>query len=397
MKGVKAKISILLVLFLGYIGYSLSLPIFPILFADPHVAITDSTGWLNAALLGGLIASYPLGQFFGSPLIGKLSDKYGRKFTLSITLGAIIPAHLLTGLMIDIRSLTGLYIARLLCGLLEGNIVIGQASIADLNGCSQSKAKDFGWITAVVSSAFIFGPLIGGQLAEFVGYSSPFYMAAGLALLSLLGVLYFFYDTKPPKPTLEVRLHDTFSLIIENLKKPTMGYVYFCNFLFYMAVLLFFNFISVYLLKVFAFDVAMLGFANGYLSIPIALTPLFFRKTTHPRKTLAMASLFFGFSLLILLIPSTPTPLYLTLLPTGICSALGLTACPLLVSNLVDEHSQGEALGVNQSVMVLAESVTGIVGGFLIAISPGTPLIAGVFFAILCAFITLPRTMKNFR
>lgn len=383
----KGKISILFVLFLGYVGYSLSLPLFPILFLDPEIAITTSTGTLNTLLLGGLIATYPLGQFFGSPFIGKLSDKYGRKRILSLTLALIIPAHLLTGFMIDLKSLGGLYVARLFCGLLEGNIVIGQASIADLN--STNKAKDFGWITAVVSSAFIFGPLIGGQLAGWVSYSAPFYLAAALAALSLLGVLAFFKDNKAPRKELQVNFKSIFSILIHNLKKPTLRYVYFCNFLFYMSVLLFFSFISVYLLRTFAFNVGMLGFANAYLSIPIALAPFFLRKNAHPTKTMGRSSLAFGLFLFILLIPSFPEALLITLLPTGIASAFGLTFGPLLISNLTSEHSQGEALGVNQSVMVFAEAFTGIIGGFLIAFSPSAPLFAGALIALFAAFFIL--------
>lgn len=387
----KTRIAVLLVLFIGYIGYSVSLPIFPVLILDPEHTLNGSSNLGSAILLGCLIAIYPLGQFFGAPLIGKLSDKYGRRIVLLITLLAIIPAHLLTGLIIEWKNLTGLFVIRLLCGLLEGNIVIGQATMADINESTSSKAKSFGWITAVVSSAFIFGPLIGGYMGNRWGFASPFYLAAALALLSFFAVLAFFVETRVPNHAIRVRLRDAIMLFVRNFQRPRLGYVFFFNFLFYMGIMLFFSFISAYLLRVFHFNVSMIGFANAYLSIPIALTPLFIKTVHYPRRAMGLAGLFFSLSLLVLIFPSTPYALYFTLIPTGVFAALGFTFGPLIVSSLVDEHTQGEALGVNQSVLVFAESLAGITGGCLLSVSSASPLILGALFTFLCALATLPQ------
>ena len=87
---------VLVVLFLGYLGFSLALPLFPPLFLDPKHAFlpVETTTTMRRILLGILFAMYPLGQFVGAPLLGKFSDKYGRKPVLLISLILVIPAFI---------------------------------------------------------------------------------------------------------------------------------------------------------------------------------------------------------------------------------------------------------------------------------------------------------------
>lgn len=119
----KRVFPVLTVLFLGYLGYSLAIPLFPPLFLDPiHGFLPDGISQeARRILLGVLFAMYPLGQLVGAPLLGKLSDKYGRKPILLISLLIVIPAYLGSAFSVLFTFPTLLYISRFLSGLLEGN------------------------------------------------------------------------------------------------------------------------------------------------------------------------------------------------------------------------------------------------------------------------------------
>src|SRR3990167_4219205 len=138
-------IPILIVLFLGYLGFSIVLPLFPHMFLDQHYPLLPfaTSITIRQILLGLLFAMYPLGQFLGCPLLGKLSDKYGRKPIILISLLITIPAYISSALSISFSIPALLYISRFFCGLLEGNVTIAQASIADISEDKHTKAKNY--------------------------------------------------------------------------------------------------------------------------------------------------------------------------------------------------------------------------------------------------------------
>ncbi len=170
---------VLLIVFLGFIGISMPYLIFPSLFLNPEYSILPGSWGESSRVisLGITLAAYPLGQFIGSPILGALSDDYGRKGILSGSLGVAAFCYLLSGLAISWSHLELLVISRFLAGLMEGNISIARAMAADLK--TISKHKSFGQINAVTSIAYLLGPLAGGVMSDrsiFKGVtmSSPF-------------------------------------------------------------------------------------------------------------------------------------------------------------------------------------------------------------------------------
>lgn len=376
-------IAILVVLFLGYMGYSLSLPLFPMLFLDQGNLILSGSVTYRAILFGALLATYPFGQFLGCPILGRLSDKFGRRRTLLTTLLLIIPAHLFTGIAIQFGWIGMLFLSRLLCGLLEGNIVIAQAAMADMAKTPEEKVKKFGWVTVASSSAFIFGPIIGGVMASSISYASAFWGAACLAFLCVFVVLWQFQDTKKPDPSIRVHPFHTFKEIIKGFLANGLCPMYTYNSSFYIGVFFFFGFISPYLMQVYHFDVLHIAFTSAYLAIPISLAPLLLKGHFHPHRMMQLTRIFFGLSLLLFIfIPWTWLMLAL-LLPCGFFIAVGFTYAPINISELAPADRQGQALGINQSVLVLSETLTGLLGGYLVSLTPALPLIIGALASLL--------------
>ncbi len=401
MNSLKRIFPLLTVLFLGYLGFSLALPLFPPLFLDPSLQFLPPsvTPEMRRIWLGILFAMYPIGQFIGAPLLGKWSDKYGRKPIILISLIIVIPAYLGSACAI-LYTLPGLlFVSRFFSGLLEGNIVIAQAAIADISEDAKTKTKNFGWLVSLSSTAFFFGPLIGGKLADskivsWFHYDTPFWCAAILSLIGFLVVALLFRETHAPDREIEISFKTLIKTFSEGLKYRRLRVIFTANFCFFLAIFFFLNFFSAYLVSAFQFTFSLLGEVNAYLSLPIILAPLvfgFFTKLWSTKKTTQIGSFLLSVSYVLFVIPASPWALLLTLLPVGFFMAMGFAFPALLVSDAVSKRFQGQALGTNQSIQVFAEAFTALIGGFFMALSNTLPIYLGA----LCGLLGTLALMKQ--
>lgn len=135
--------------------------------------------------IGFLFASYSLMQFFFSPMLGRLSDKYGRRPILFISLFGSAIGYLVIGLA---NTLFLVFLGRIIGGISGGNIATAQAYIADVTS-KENRAKGMGLFGAAFGLGFILGPAIAGVLSKY-GVHVPFYVAAVLSLANAIA-LYF--------------------------------------------------------------------------------------------------------------------------------------------------------------------------------------------------------------
>lgn len=383
----KNFLPILTVLFLGYLGFSFVLPLFPPLFLDQEILFLPlkTTQNMRRILLGLLFTMYPIGQFLGAPLLGKFSDKYGRKPILLISLLATIPTYISCALSLSYTLPGLLFLSRFLCGLLEGNIVIAQAAIADISENRKEKTKNFGWLVSFSSAAFFFGPLIGGVLAndKFVswfGYDTPFWAAALLVFLGFLNVYFFFKETATANKALVIDVKKIFLSFIEGVRLPNLSPLFSAHLLIFSAMFFFLNFFSTFLVSRFDFTVLQLGYANAYLSLFLIFSPLIFKQFSRvfpPHKTLIIGALVLSISLILFVLPHSPWALLVTLIPIGIALSIAFGFPAILVSERVSKSVQGQALGTNLSIQVLAEALTALFGGFLLAAQTSLPFFFG--------------------
>src|SRR5262249_47555949 len=147
--------------------------------SDSPVVTVGTPTARRTILLGVLLCLYPLGQFLGSPVMGSLSDRFGRKPILLISLAATTACYAVIAVALTIKSLGLLGAASLLAGLSEANIVTAQSAISDVIVPAE-RNRFFGYIYMSVSAAYILGPLVGGkladpQLASWFNYATPFW------------------------------------------------------------------------------------------------------------------------------------------------------------------------------------------------------------------------------
>ncbi|MCB1110142.1 MAG: MFS transporter [Chlamydiia bacterium] len=403
----KRVLPVFTVLFLGYLGFALAQPLFPPLFLEAeHAFLPTSMGTgMRRILLGILFAMYPAGQFLGAPILGKLSDKYGRRPILLMSLLAVIPAFISSAFSVLYTLPTLLFVSRFFSGLLEGNIVIAQAAVADISEDTKTKTKNFGWIVSLSSTAFFFGPLIGGKLADstvisWFHYDTPFWCAGILTLIGYFVVFALFKETHPPDHEVEISPSTIVRTFSEGFKMKALRITYTANLFVFLAMFFFLNFYSAYLVNRFGFSFSLLGEVSAYLSIPFIISPLFFglfAKWWTSRQAMRLGSLCICISFLIFVIPPSPWALLATLLPVGFFLAMGFVFPALMVSDAVSKKLQGQSLGTNQSLQVFGEAATALVGGFFMAKANVFPIFAGVFCAIIAAFILFisPPKQKN--
>jgi len=404
----KILIPYAIVILFAYIGFSLPLPILPGMFLDPVRTILPGASMQTKMILLGLVmASFPLGQFFGSPLLGRLSDVYGRKKIVLMSLAGTMVGFLVTSLAVHLNSVWGMFAGLCLCGFCEGNVTIAQSVIADLLGKEEQhaeKAVHFGWINIFISLGFIIGPLIGGQFADpkvvsWFTFSTPFWIAACMTLVGM-SVIYLY-----SKETLQVQKEEKWQLFLANksvwsgLKCPKLKRFYIANFFLALGYFAFFRFYPVFLQKQFNFSASLLSYVMVYDSLAIAagviwLIP-FLSKRLQPVQSLRLFSFLLSVAFIVCLIPENPYALLITLIPLGLCLAVVITYGSLLISNAASQQFQGQAMGTLTSVQVLAEIFTGLAGGPLAAYAMTLPLYIGAAMTLICTGILRPRRVKD--
>src|SRR5438477_1134446 len=174
---------IFITIFIDLVGFGIVIPVLPFYAEGTKFGATPRE-------VGLLFASYSFMQLIFAPVLGRLSDKYGRRPILLISLLGTSLGFLILGFA---TTLWMLFLGRIIDGISGGNISTAQAYIADITS-KEDRAKGMGLIGAAFGLGFIFGPAIGGLLISY-GFQWPSLFAAGLSLVNLI---WAFFVLKEP-------------------------------------------------------------------------------------------------------------------------------------------------------------------------------------------------------
>ncbi|MFA6017122.1 MAG: MFS transporter [Patescibacteria group bacterium] len=356
MKNNKSLLTIFLVVFIDLLGFGIILPLLPYI-AEKYSA--------NPFQIGLLTATYSLFQLIASPILGRLSDRYGRKKLLIISqLGSTV-GYLLLGIS---GSLPLLFLSRIIDGATGGNISIAQAYIADVTD-KKNRAKGMGIIGAAFGMGFIFGPAIGGFLSKF-SYSAPAYFATAISLLTVLTTIFFLKETVDEKKALvSPKTKLSFEEFKRVLAMKPIGLLIFIFFVLNTAFSIMQGNFSLWTQKTFNYGPSENGWLFAYigvLAVVVQLRVLPFLIKKFNEKTILYISLFLMF-IGLSLIPLSPHAnfLYIALffLPFG--NGLANPTIQALASENVPKEEYGGTLGFLQSAGSLGRIVGPIVGGII--------------------------------
>ncbi len=384
---------ILIIVFLGFLGISMPYLIFPALFLNPAYSMLPA-GWglsSHALFLGITLAAYPLGQFIGSPILGSLSDQYGRKpFLLGSLLIAAV-CNLFTGLSIEWQQLGLLIGSRFMAGLMEGNIAIVRAMAADIK--TISKHETFGKINAASSIAFLLGPLLGGLMADkdvlkSLTASTPFYCTCCLffclAGLSALALEKTIPTASSKAQTFWERINFIKKMIVLFSNKH-IQFLMLISTAFTLAVDIFYEFGPVYLTVQWMQSPAQLTLYNGVLCIALAVGNGWLPRLLPKRisKQLATICSIAGFALLLIgiIVAKSMFVILLLFALSGLAIGLAVTLITVKISDKASASIQGEVMGTQVSLRVLGDAVICLVGSVLLLLSSKIILIAA---AVIC-------------
>jgi MFS family permease len=376
---VRSLAPLYVVVFVGFLGYSLMITVFTpmILAGDDGLLAASASSAERTLTLGVLLAVYPLGQFLGSPVLGGLSDRLGRRPVLLLSLATTTVMYGVIALALALESLPLLIGASFAAGLAEANIVIAQGAISDSAPRSE-RSRLFGYVYLSASLAYVVGPLAGGKLADSAGYDAPYWAVMALLAVVLVTVALSFRETARPAAARPSYL-DAFTNLARVVTDARLRPLYLVNFILYLALFGFFRVYPMYLVDEFGLDVGEVSEYVAYVAVPIVIANLWLvgalSRRFEPRTMATGAALATGAFMALIVVPGSEMSLWFTLGPTALAVAICLPACAALLSLAAGEEEQGRALGNNQSMQVGAEGISGLAGGGLAAVLVKLPLL----------------------
>jgi len=374
---------------IDFLGVGLVIPIFaPLFLSETTNLFSQNTDYnLRSFLLGVTLFLFPFFQFFGAPILGTLSDKYGRKNILFLSVLGTFLGYILMVLGIIYQNLYLIVISRIIDGFTGGNISVATSAISDISD-KESRVKNFGMLGAIFGFCFILGPFIGGKLSDpsvvsFFSYETPFIVAGVLSLINLFLISSFFKDTLANRIEKTVSFKTGIRNLIKAFTEEKYKTIFITVFLISCGFSFFTQFFQAYLVSKFSFSQSEIGELFAYIGIWIVFTQGFLvrvlPKNLKPSKIVFWGTLTLGIFLISLIIPEKASYIYFIIPFVAISNGLLSPNSQAIISELADENAQGEIFGINQSVQSLGVALAPLISGIIYSLDIRLPiLLAGV-------------------
>lgn len=344
---------IFLTILIDLIGFGIVIPILP-LYAE------SSKFNASPAVIGWLMGCYSLAQLIFTPLLGRWSDRIGRRPVLLLSMLGTSLGFLAMGLA---DSLWLLFAARIFDGITGGNISTAQAYIADVTP-PEERARGMGLIGAGFGLGFILGPAIGGELSHF-GLNAPFYFAAALALFNVISIYFLLPESLTSERRAQFResaqTSSRFHELTEALHRPELRMLVLIYFVLTLAFATYQPTFSLFAKERYGYSPQQVGRLFVYFGLIAAVVQggLIGRLTKQfGEKRLLIVGLvvmLISSALVGEVVSTTHLLIVVGLLTIG--SALTSSLLPALISRRAAVERQGSTLGVTQSVGSLARFI----------------------------------------
>ena len=354
---------IFITVFIDLVGFGIVIPVLPYYAEGTKFGATPLE-------VGLLFASYSILQLFFAPVLGRLSDKHGRRPVLLVSILGTCLGFLILGFA---TTLWMLFLGRIIDGISGGNISTAQAYIADVT-TKENRAKGMGLIGAAFGLGFVFGPAIGGILSRW-GINIPFLFAGGLAFANAILLYFTLPETVTPDHPARVSAASGrgWRQLLKSLQNPRLGYVLTIYFLSIVSFSIMTATFSLFMMFRLGYDAWHNGWIFAFVGIVSAtiqggLIGKLVKRFGEPTLVI-IGGLLFSASLFVIPFVGPATGL-LGILSIGavfsIGNALSAPSLSSLASKSASAGEQGGVLGVTQSVSSLARAVGPSVAAFLI-------------------------------
>ena len=354
---------IFITMLIDVIGWGIIIPVIPGLIEE---LIQGDIS--EAAKVGGWITfAYAITQFVFAPLIGNLSDQYGRRPIILISLLGFTLDYILLALA---PSIAWLFIGRIIAGITGASITTASAYIADISTI-ENRAKNFGMIGAAFGLGFIIGPVIGGLLGQY-GARVPFYAAAALCFLNFLYGYFILPESLPKekRSVLNLKKANPIGSFLHLKKYPKLIGLASSMFLLYVASHAIQSNWSFFTMYKFNWDEKMVGISLGVIGLLVALVQGVLIRWVNPwlgnEKSIYAGFFLYSLGMLLFTFANQSWMMFIFLIPYCLGGIAG-PALQAVISIQVPETEQGKIQGTLTSLM----SASAIVG---------PPLMTGIFY-----------------
>lgn len=357
MKFKREFITIFIIMVTEVLGFSLILPLLP--FYAQDLGASPFT-------VGLILATFSFFQFISAPIMGRLSDFYGRKPLLILSQLSTFASFIILGLA---NTLWLIFASRIVDGLLGSNFTIAQAYLSDISS-KKDRSKVFGISGAAFGFGFLVGPGVGGLLSQ-ISFALPAFLAAGLSLVTILTTFFFLPETVKKKKALpldikiftpsDFKKYFSDSRLSSNLQ---------CFFAFVLTHSLWVSSFALFTERQLGFGPAQTGYFLTFIGlINITLRGILLGKIIDlfSEKRLKVIGVF---SVVVALtFASFITQKWLLLAAMALFAFGNAVSRPLLIGSIsrnVSARQQGAILGFTGSLGSLSQIIGPLVGGFLI-------------------------------
>lgn len=349
-----ALIFIFFTVLIDVIGFGIIIPVFPKLIM--HINGGDMS---DASLIGGwMLFSFSLMQFLFSPVLGNLSDHFGRRPVLLISLFGFGIDYLLLAFA---PTVAWLFVGRLIAGITGASYSTASAYIADVSA-PEDRGKNFGIIGAAFGLGFIIGPVLGGLLAP-LGLRVPFFCAAGLTMINFLYGFFVLPESLKTenRRTFNWKKANPVSAVLSLKKYPGILLLFLSLFFIYLASHAVQSTWSYFTMGEFNWTESEVGYSLGFVGILVALVQTLIIRFAHKNlgqvRSVYAGLIFYSIGLLVFAFAQNGYWMYLGLVPYCL-SGLAGPSMQGIISGQVAPDSQGELQGGLTSMM----SITAIFG-----------------------------------
>lgn len=375
-------------------GFGVVYPVLTEMFSRPDSALfaPGTSDEMRYFYLGLCFFLYPFLMFFGSSILGDLSDRIGRKKILMISMAGLSLSFILTGIAVSTSNLPLLLIGRGISGFMAASIPVAMAAISDLSK-ENNKAVHMSYIALADTSGFIIGPLFGGLLSNekwgsFFQFSTPFFVFAVLALISFLCLAFLFEEVLSERRRKKIEIFGFIKAFADAWNHRPVRMLSIAFFCMQIGFSLYLPLILIYLLEQFDYSSFSMGLFNAYLGVWLAIG----LGAVIPRAVKlwkiewicagcagmeALAQLCTSFV-------SSEWAIWILAIPLALFGQVAYSAMFTSYSNAVDEKSQGWALGISGSVMAISWALASLAPGLISYITPMKMVFGGSILLLSC-------------